>query len=60
MSGRGIDLLSLKNPGCLLEEGWMRGEGERGWTHEGRGGGGGRVIADDRPLPKWMKNNLNK
>lgn len=58
MSERGIDLLSLRNPCCLLEEGWMRGEGEEGWPDEGRGGG--RVIAADDSLPKGMKNNLNR
>lgn len=53
-SRRGTDWLSLRNSGCLLEEGWMRGEGEEGWSDR-RGGRGGKVIAADRSLQKWLK-----
>lgn len=50
---------SLRNSGRLLEEGWMRGEGEEEWT-DGGGGRGGRVIAADHGLQKRLKNNLYK
>lgn len=58
-SGRRTDWLSLRNSGCLSEEGWMRGEGEEGWT-DGGVGRGRRAIAADHSLYKWLKNSLNK
>lgn len=49
-SGRRTDWLSLRNSGCLSEEGWT----------DGGVGRGRRAIAADHSLYKWLKNSLNK